>query len=292
MILKIGHDIRFFTLILLLELIAFAGAFRMMTNDDSSHTSTYFSSLYACILYMFGNDEITYSLTASPLITRALYLLFLFTINILLLNLLIALMGDAYSTVAMSTISEWRREQCKLTFEHLSFAKRIVKILKRPMLSWIAAARLSDHRNMLSKDHFPKTLHLLFRGCDVVDERQEGGASTGGGGSGGVNGLLNSVSGGGVRIGEGGFTSPESERSTGGIRERGQGGEYQEVKKRLHSIEEQLSNLVKLQYQASGGADGSLLQEEQVGDSHVKNVLFNQIHHRNVDSDDDSDYGD
>jgi hypothetical protein len=146
-------------------------------------------------------------------------------------------------------------------------------------VSWLVP--LSDHRNMLSKDHFPKTLHLLFRGCDVIDESQGG---SGGSGSGRVEGTgFSPVSGGGGGEGEGG----QGDRGA-----MGHGAEFHEMKKRLHSIEEQLSNLVKLQYQAGGGADGSLLQEEQVGDSHVKNVLFNQIHHRNVDSDDDSDYGD
>jgi hypothetical protein len=285
MILRIGHHIRFFTLILLLELIAFAGAFRMMTNDDSSENSTYFSSLFVCILYMFGSGEMEYHATASPFITRGLYLLFLFTINILLLNLLIALMGDAYNTVAESTISEWRLEQCKLTFEHLSFTKRIVQILKRPTFQWMNFAS----KDLLAKKHFPMTLHLLFRASDVLNTFQDdshrhphpGSSST--------------------------FHSHAHESSERLSASEGaaygsslRGNEFEELKQRLYFIEEQLRNFVKLQFHDS---DATLFQTEKVrggigssggvgGGAQMRKVLYNQIQYRNVDTDDDSDYDD
>jgi hypothetical protein len=296
MILRIGHHIRFFTLILLLELIAFAGAFRMMTNDSSSENSTYFSSLFVCILYMFGSGEMEYHTTASPFITRALYLLFLFTINILLLNLLIALMGDAYNTVAESTISEWRLEQCKLTFEHLSFTKRVVQIVKKPAFHWM---KLSS-KDLLSKKHFPMTLHLLFRASDVLNSFQDdhhrslhphpaSGSATFASGS---HRLSHENS---ERISASEASATGRSRGGSGLG----GSEYEELRKRLYFIEEQLRNFVKLQFHDS---DGAHFQTEKVrgggagaggaggGSSQMRKVLYNQIHHRNVDTDDDSDY--
>lgn len=252
MILRIGHHIRFFTLILLLELVAFAGAFRMMTFGESEN-STYFSSFFACVLYMFGNGEMEYRSTASPLITRGLYILFLFTINILLLNLLIALMGDAYNSVAESTISEWRRQQCKLTFEHLGFTTRIMKLVKeRPLFR-----NLPSFRHFLNRDHFPTTLHLLYRACDVMKTPSD------------IKGEPNSS----ISIGH------------------GRDADMQELKKRIRFLEEQIHNVVKLQTSEGSGRDGTLFQEDQVGDRR-RSIRVNQIQDRNVDTDDDSDYED
>ena len=67
---------------------------------------------------MIGGFDSDYSGTTSPELGVVLYILFMVIVALLLLNLLIALMGDSFSAVKEKGIAQWRLEQviCLLNF--------------------------------------------------------------------------------------------------------------------------------------------------------------------------------
>jgi hypothetical protein len=118
MILKIAADIRYFLLILALVLVGFAQAFYAISYGDSSLN---FGSVKGALLNSFfsilGNFDSDYSGTASPALGVFLLIIFLLFMSIIMLNLLIALMGESFDSVSANKIAKWRLEQASIILE-------------------------------------------------------------------------------------------------------------------------------------------------------------------------------
>lgn len=59
--------------------------------------------------------------TSNPALAKFLMCLFIFVTSILLLNLLIALMNNSYTTIRSKQFAEWNRERAKIMSEQLRF---------------------------------------------------------------------------------------------------------------------------------------------------------------------------
>jgi hypothetical protein len=111
MIIRIANDIRFFLLVLLLVLLGFSQAFWLLSSkDSSSQFGTVPGSLLNSFLFMLGNFNADFEGTASPVIATIILVQFLLFMSILMLNLLIALMGESFNQVSQNGLGQWRLE--------------------------------------------------------------------------------------------------------------------------------------------------------------------------------------
>jgi len=120
MILRIMQDIQFFVFILAIVLTGFSMAFWLISYPDTSLAfGTIEMSFYNTYLYMLGqNIEADFAAdTASPRLGIVLLVAFMFFMMILMLNLLIALMGNSYSKVQEKGLAEWRLGQASMILE-------------------------------------------------------------------------------------------------------------------------------------------------------------------------------
>ena len=120
MILRIMQDIQFFVFILAIVLTGFSMAFWLISYPDTSLAfGTIEMSFYNTYLYMLGqNIEADFANdTASPRLGIFLLVMFMFFMMILMLNLLIALMGNSYSKVQEKGLAEWRLGQASMILE-------------------------------------------------------------------------------------------------------------------------------------------------------------------------------
>ncbi len=124
MILQIGFDIRFFLIVLCTVLVGFAQGFWLLSYPDKSLTfGTIGSALLHCFLFMLGNFDSDFSGTASPAFATLLLVLFLLFMTILMLNLLIALMGQSFSAVSEKGLAQWRLEQATIILDQMFMTK-------------------------------------------------------------------------------------------------------------------------------------------------------------------------
>lgn len=108
---------------------AFGNAFFLLSRIDlRSHANdyealdgafgTYVSTFLSLFSAMTGNYDLALfeGSTMSPLAT-VLYLLYIVAQAIIMLNLLIAIMGDSYDNVQQRVMGAWRCEQAKIILE-------------------------------------------------------------------------------------------------------------------------------------------------------------------------------
>ncbi|KAJ1416212.1 hypothetical protein B484DRAFT_156260 [Ochromonadaceae sp. CCMP2298] len=119
MIMQICSDIRHLLLVLLLVLLGFAQAFWLVANTrDDLAFSTIQDSLINSFSFMLGNYDpeafVGADLESFGNILTAFYMV---TMAILLLNLLIALMGDSYGAVKEKGLAQWKYEQAMIITE-------------------------------------------------------------------------------------------------------------------------------------------------------------------------------
>jgi hypothetical protein len=119
MILQIMKDIQYFVFILAVVLTGFSMAFWLISYPDASLA---FGSIQMAFLntylYMLGqNISVDFQDTASPQLGVFLLVMFMFFMMILMLNLLIALMGNSYSKVQEKGLAEWRLGQASMILE-------------------------------------------------------------------------------------------------------------------------------------------------------------------------------
>lgn len=129
MILQIMNDIKFFLIILAIALTGFALAFWLISYPDHTLTfGTIPNAFLNTFQYMLGQEvSADFSGTASPELGVGLLVAFMLFMMILMLNLLIALMGDSFTVIKDRGIAHWRREQACLMLEQqcmLSVAAR------------------------------------------------------------------------------------------------------------------------------------------------------------------------
>jgi len=113
MILRISSDIKYLMVVLMLVLVGFSQAFWVVaTRHTTSPFSTFDSSMLALFTFMVG-DFTPFDLpgtSSSGSLDRYLQLLstiYMLIVAILLLNLLIALMGDSFGTVKTDALAHW-----------------------------------------------------------------------------------------------------------------------------------------------------------------------------------------
>lgn len=120
MIIKIAFDIRYFLMVLLCVLVGFAQAFWLLSYPNVNLPfGTITNALLNSYLYMLGNAESDFEGTASPSLSTLLLVLFLFFMAILMLNLLIALMGQSFASVSDKGLAQWRLEQASIILDQM-----------------------------------------------------------------------------------------------------------------------------------------------------------------------------
>jgi hypothetical protein len=102
MIVQIAYSIRYFLIALFCVLAGFAQGFWLFSNMDStSDFGTMKKSLWAAFMTMLGAmlPQFEDNHNASPEFASFLLVIFMMVMIILMLNILIALMGDTFSRV-------------------------------------------------------------------------------------------------------------------------------------------------------------------------------------------------
>jgi hypothetical protein len=123
MVLQIAYSIRFFLLVLFCVLAGFTQAFWLLSNVDPTNLfGTVKGAFLTAFMYMLGqNVEADFDRTASPKLATFLLIVFMMAMIILMLNLLIALMGDVFSSVRAKGFAVWRKEQASIIIEESFF---------------------------------------------------------------------------------------------------------------------------------------------------------------------------
>lgn len=149
----IAFEIRFFLLVLLITLLGFAQSFYMVGLDTVLGVGLG-SGLLSLFEQMLGTvDVIDFSETVSEQYTSALYVCFCIVVMLLLLNLLIAQMNNAFLKVAEKGFAaQFKFERAKIIIEE-SFL--------------LSKSQQTDPKL------FPRTVHVLRRVADVVQEKFE-----------------------------------------------------------------------------------------------------------------------
>lgn len=131
MIFKIAKDMRAFIMVLFISLIGFSQAFWVVTYEDNG-SSSLFNKIDTALLqsynFALGNfDPLEFA--GARMVHFAIFLscVYMLVMGILLLNLLIALMGDSYAVVQARGLAQWRLEQSQLMIELLGLAVRDTK---------------------------------------------------------------------------------------------------------------------------------------------------------------------
>ena len=118
MIFQIAYDIRFFLLVLFLVLAGFAQAFFILSVDAEGFPfSTVRGAFLNSFIYMLGSYDTDFTGTALPQLGTLLVVIFLLIMAILMLNLLIALMGQSFATVAENGLGQWKYELASILID-------------------------------------------------------------------------------------------------------------------------------------------------------------------------------
>jgi hypothetical protein len=143
MILSIAEKIRVYLVVLACVLIGFTQAFWLLANHDPGQTfGTLSDAFINTFLYMLGqNVSADFAGFASEKLATVILVAFLILMMLLMLNLLIALMGDAYNEVRERGTAAWRKEQ---------------------------ATTIIEQEYLYDNINFPSTLHVLKYSSDVA----------------------------------------------------------------------------------------------------------------------------
>lgn len=117
---EVIKDLRYFLLVMLFVALGFALSFHMMfAGRPSSGYESIKLSVLNLFLMVFGAtpDLSLFHKARSYWLSIALYLTFTLLMVILLLNLLVAIMGDSYSRIVSNAVLEWRLEQAHIILE-------------------------------------------------------------------------------------------------------------------------------------------------------------------------------
>ncbi len=121
-IIAIAYSTRHFLVALFIVLAGFTQGFWLLSNtDQSSDFGTIKNSLWSSFMTMLGAmlPEFQSSDNASPGFARFLLVIFMMVMIILMLNILIALMGDTFSRVRDTGMALWRKEQAAICIEEM-----------------------------------------------------------------------------------------------------------------------------------------------------------------------------
>ena len=119
MILRISTDMKYLLIVVLLVALGFSQAFWIISNEDKLLPfGTFENSVLNSFVFMLGGyDPSAFIGTRLYKFALGLSCLYMIIVSILLLNLLIALMGDSYSSVRGKGLAQWRLEQAQIITE-------------------------------------------------------------------------------------------------------------------------------------------------------------------------------
>eukprot|EP00388_Colpodella_angusta_P035216 GDKK01035312.1.p1 GENE.GDKK01035312.1~~GDKK01035312.1.p1 ORF type:complete len:290 (+),score=62.54 GDKK01035312.1:100-870(+) len=119
MIMKIANDMKVLITIVMIVLVGFSQAFWVISSVDRDLPfGTIENSLLNSYVFMLGGFDPS-AFEGSPLnrFAIALSCFYMLIVSILLLNLLIALMGDSYGAVREKGLAQWKLEQAQIVTE-------------------------------------------------------------------------------------------------------------------------------------------------------------------------------
>lgn len=126
------NDVLRFCLIYLVFLMGFAQAFFVLF--ESVGVSGFVISVKTCFVAMLGDFELDqFADTPYTAVSVGLLVVYVVTITILLLNLLIAMMGDTYEKINAHAIDMWHLERARIIFaieNELSAEERLAPVNK------------------------------------------------------------------------------------------------------------------------------------------------------------------
>jgi WD40 repeat protein len=119
MILKISQDMMYLIVVVLIVLVGFSQAFWILSEQ---HGDAPFGTIEASLLNSFvfmlgGYDPTAFHGIYLVRFAIALSAIYMLIVSILLLNLLIALMGDSYGAVKEKGLAQWKLEQAQIITE-------------------------------------------------------------------------------------------------------------------------------------------------------------------------------
>jgi len=118
MILHIMKTIVPFLCVLFMILIGFTSAFYLLSQDgEDLPFGTVKGAFLSAFDYMLGNFDSDFSGTSNPQLATVLYVGYLLFALVVMFNLLIAIMGNAYNEVQVKGLSEWRKEQATILID-------------------------------------------------------------------------------------------------------------------------------------------------------------------------------
>jgi hypothetical protein len=119
MILRISKDMTYLIVVVILILVGFSQAFWLVSRHvPGLPFATFEGSLLNSFVFMLGGfDPTAFADTRLYRFAIALSCLYMLIVSILLLNLLIALMGDSYGSVKEKGLAQWKLEQAQIVTE-------------------------------------------------------------------------------------------------------------------------------------------------------------------------------
>ncbi len=125
-ILRIVYDIRFYLLVLFCVLAGFAQAFWILANiDPNNDFGTIRNSLYHAYLTMLGGMTPTFINSISEGFGTFLLCIFMMVMIIVMLNILIALMGDTFADSRAQGLALWQREKAAIVYDQLFYLSQL-----------------------------------------------------------------------------------------------------------------------------------------------------------------------
>ena len=146
----ISRGIVIFLMLLVFILVAFTGSF-MLLLPDSEDYQTYDKGLMQVFTILFGNFDMSdFYASPSPKYAVGLLAVFLFVVIVVLLNLLIALMGDIQQDIESRIVAETYFAQAKIILEY-----------ERMLVDITTARRKKLHRDLTTITGWKKKFVLI-----------------------------------------------------------------------------------------------------------------------------------
>jgi len=158
MIIKIIHGIKGLVLILVIMVVFFAGSYTVLFQSQPMDGYDGFDSAVLTVYgFLFGSyDVLAFDTSTSPILAKLLVCVFLFFVVIVLLNLLIALMGDIFDEVQARAEQESTFGKAKLIVEY-------------------EALFSTAYKKRHEKEFYPIWLHVLKKGKEVDNQKDDTG---------------------------------------------------------------------------------------------------------------------
>jgi hypothetical protein len=149
-----AYQIRFFLLILALVMMGYAQAFWILSSVNiniafGTLSQTLLNTYYLMLTNLPANEDVDSS--HNPTMLYTLIIIFTLIVTILMLNLLIAIMSDAYGKIRDNGLAQWRYEQATIILEENRSAPN------GPYQPYVHVLRPSqiDNDDVIPKKHGP-----------------------------------------------------------------------------------------------------------------------------------------